>query len=202
MQMTPILPAALAAALLALAAPAQEPADLLEYVVEIRKAGMTGAARGDLEMVAAIRTGETLLRFVEGEKPGEYGRSYMGTSCALPGADQGRVAQLQAALRKKTEEDLEALKAYADADGSGFVSTEEAAGFRDLIEFGYLGAFVIREKGPSLERIAKAACLTPEEAGEKLDRYNALAERLNAGTSRRMPVLRIETTDPAARSGN
>lgn len=165
------------------------PADFLAYVEEIRKAGMTGFAAGEIQAVAGIRTGETLLRFQETDTPGEYARSYMGTSCALPGADKGRVAQLQAALRKKTEEDAEALKPYADLDGSGFVSTEEGISFRDLIEFGYLGAFIIREKEPSLDLIANAAYLAPEEAAKKIARYNAMAERLNAGTAQLMPIL-------------
>ena len=171
---------------------AQEPADFLEHVEKIRKDGMTEAALGDLDVVASIRTGGTLLRFIEGKTPGEYARSYTGTSCDLSEADHGRVAQLQQALRKTTLEDRDALRAHVDADGSGFVSTDEAADFRDLIELGDLAAFVIEEKRLSLDGIATAAALSPEETEAKIARYNGIAERLNAGTRHPMPVIRLK----------
>jgi len=171
---------------------AQDPKDSLEHAEKIRKDGMTEAALEDLDVVASLRTGETLLRFTEGETAGGYVRSYTGTSCGLPGTDHGRVAQLQAALRKTNLEDRDALRAYVDADGSGFVSTAEASDFRELIEFGHLAAFVIEEKGPYLDRIATAAALSPEETEAKIARYNGIAERLNAGTRHPMPVIRLK----------
>ena len=170
---------------------AQDSADLAEHVEKIPNEEMSDAALEDLDVVASIRTGETLLRFMEGETPGEYVRTYSGTSCELPEADHGRIAQLQAALRKTTLEDRDGLRAYADADRSGSVSTVEAADFRDLIEFGYLAAFVIEEKGPYLDRIATAAALSPEETAAKIARYNRVAERLNAGTRHPMVVIRL-----------
>jgi hypothetical protein len=157
----------------------------------ISKNGMTEAALEDLNIVASLRTGETRLLFTEGEEAGAYVRSYTGTSCNLPGTDHGRVAQLQAALRKTTLEDREALRPYVDADRSGSVSTAEASEFRDLIEFGHLAAFVIEEKGPYLDRIATAAALSPEETAAKLARYNRVAERLNAATRHPMAVIRL-----------
>lgn len=170
---------------------AGNPGGAREHTEMIRKNGMTEAALEDLDVVASLRTGETRLLFTEGEEAGAYVRSYAGTSCDLPGTDHGRVAQLQAALRKTTLEDREALQSYVDADRSGFVSTAEASEFRDLIEFGHLAAFVIEEKGPYLDRIATAAALSPEATAAKLARYNRVAERLNAGTRHPMAVIRL-----------
>jgi len=170
---------------------AGDPADSREHVEAIPNDGMTEAALEDLDIVASLRTGETRILFTEGEEPGTYVHSYTGTSCALPGTDHGRVAQLQAALRKATLEDRDALRAYVDADGSGFVSPAEASDFRDLIEFGHLAAFVIEEKGPYLDRIATAAALSPEETAAKIARYNRIAEHLSAGTRHPMAVIRL-----------
>lgn len=176
---------------------AGDPADLVEHIEKIRTQGMTEAAREDLDVVASIRTGEKLLRFVEGETPGEYLRAYSGTSCNLPEAAHGRVAQLQAALRKTTLEDLDAIRSLADGDGSGFVSTAEAAEFRELIELGYLAVWLTDEQEAPLDRIAAAASLPPEEAAARIARYNRIAERLNAETRHRMPVVRLGTGDRA-----
>jgi len=180
----------LACACLGFALNAGDPADLVEHVEKVRTDGMTEAAREDLGVVASIRTGEKLLQFIEGETPGAYIRSYTATSCELPGTEHGRVAQLQAALLKTTREDRDALRAYADGDGSGFVSTAEAADFRDLIELGYLAAWMIDEHGASLDRIATASSLSREETEAKIARYNDVAKRLNAATRHRMPVIR------------
>jgi hypothetical protein len=170
---------------------AEDPADLVRHVERIREQGMTEAAREDLDVVASIRTGATLLRFVEGETPGEYLLDFSGTSCNLPEAEHGRVAQLQVALRKATLEDRDFLRVHADGDGSGFVSTVEGSEFRELIELGYMAAWMIHENGASLDRIAVAASVSPDEIEAKIDRYNRLAERLNAETRHRMPVIRL-----------
>jgi hypothetical protein len=172
---------------------AGDPADLVRHVEKIRELGMTEAALADLDRIAAIRTGEQFLTFVEGETPGEYVLSLADTSCKLPEAAHGRTAQLQTALRKATVEDREALRAHADADGSGFVSTEEAAELRDLIEFGYLAAWMAGESVASLDRIADSSSLAPEDAEAKVARYNRLAGILNAETRHRMPVIRLNT---------
>lgn len=182
---------ALACACFGAAARADDPADLVRHVERVRELGMTESALEDLDLVASIRTGDKLLRFIEGETPGEYAPTYSGTSCNLPEAEHGRVAQLQAALRTATVEDRETLRAYADGDGSGFVSTAEAAGFRELIEFGFLAAWIMKEEGESLDRIATAASLPPEKTEAMIDRYNSAAERLNAATRHPMPVIRL-----------
>jgi len=159
---------------------AEDPPDLVEHVETVRKEGMTEAAREDLTVVASIRTGSLQLRFVEADGPGELTPVYGGTSCELPGTEHGRVARLGASLRKATLEDRDTLRAWADTDGSGFVSTAEAASFREIVELGYLAAWIVDRHGVSLDRIAAAAAVPPEEAEARIIRYNELAASLNA----------------------
>lgn len=147
------------------------------------------AAAADLRAVAEMRTGVTVPRLEEGESPGTWTLALGRTSCGLPEAAHGRVARLEAALREKAAEDLEALIPFADADGSGTVTTEEAGVLRRLVEFGYLADLLVRERALSLPGIALAAGIGSEEAASRIERYNALALRLNGATERSMPVL-------------
>ena len=67
-------------------------------------------------------------------------------------------------MESKKRSEIEALKAFADQDGSGFISTQEANDLRDLLEFGILMKQVEAESRPSVSALAEASGLSPESA--------------------------------------
>jgi hypothetical protein len=109
--------------------------DLDEYIAKIKKAGMTEDAGGSIRTVAAILSGAssfTVERAAEG-----YRRMYSSALCFRPGTEKSEEAMR---LRKEIEDRMEklfpVLRKLADADGSGFVSSEEGHKLRETIEFG------------------------------------------------------------------
>ena len=125
------------------------PADLKAYIEEIKAAGMTEDAAGSIRMVAAIETGSTILEIKTDDKGKVSGHHYTTALCPKPGMSEEARAELRRqmdAMQAKVKSEMERLKPLADRDGSGFVSSEEGARFRDLYEMGR-GVLVVTADG-------------------------------------------------------
>jgi len=166
-----------------------DPHDLQAYVIEVRNLGMTESAESDLSMVAAIRTGGTLLTFSKDDVSGLYLSSYMSTACPAPGADPERIKEWQAELQGRVERDVVTLRHLADRDASGFVSTPEAREFRELVEFGYLAAHIVKSEAAAISILARAAHMAENKVAGRVAEYNTLAERLNESSDVKVPMV-------------
>ncbi|HEV8699808.1 MAG TPA: hypothetical protein VGV60_00890 [Candidatus Polarisedimenticolia bacterium] len=167
------------------------PADFQTYVAQVQKLGMTESAQGDLSMVANIRTGGTLLTFVKDDLTGTYERSYMGTACPVPGANLERVKEWQTELQKRVERDMPILRQLADRDASGFVSTAEGREFRELFEFGYLAAQIVKSEAAPTSVLARSGRVAEHEVAARVAEYNRLANRLNQSSEFTVPVVEL-----------
>ncbi len=169
-----------------------DPPDMAAYFDEIRATGVTEMGASHLSSVAGIRLGETIFQFFFDEDSGCYGRSYSSTSCGLPGEDPEERRLRLAEIWRKRKVAISSLLPFVDADGSGFVTTDEARVFRDLVEFGYLAAMLSAEDPVSVEELATAACEEIEQATIKLETYLETNQRVEAAGLEPFPAIAVE----------
>lgn len=137
----------LAAILLAVPQVGFAQSDLEKYLEKIRTSGMTERAAGTLEAAAKILAGETIYE-VTRDPDGGLRYSYSNAMCFRPDADGEGLRKLREEIEAKRERWVLFLKQQADADGSGFVSTEEAAATMRRVELG-----VLFERVPDIKSI-------------------------------------------------
>ncbi|HEX6791541.1 MAG TPA: hypothetical protein VF247_09545 [Candidatus Krumholzibacteria bacterium] len=169
----------------------KESSDLEAYLAGIRAAGISEVGRGQVSMVAGICCGATILDYRKDEASGQYWPSYMSATCPKPNADPPELEKWKKLRRSETDMLADKLKLYADADGSGFVTTAEASEFRDLVEFGYLVAQVNRDEGTSAALIARATGASPEDVARKTKTYDALARRIAEAGVTKLPEVTL-----------
>ncbi len=163
----------LLAAPIAGAAPPQ-PADFVAYMEEARRAGMTEDARDNLNMVAGIMVGSTVVEFPRDPASGGYGRAYRSTSCPAPGLSAEARAKLDREWAARREPVVTRLREVADADRSGFVSTREGWELRRTFEFGVQLAALVPREGADRARLCKLMNVVPAEFDQRLAAYAAL----------------------------
>jgi hypothetical protein len=178
-----------------LAAHAGESSDLDTYLQEIRASGMSESAAGAVRFVVLLRLGQMVLTYEWDETAGRYWPSYQSTNCPLPGADPEETAAWEEEQELARVADLAGVKGYADADGSGFVSTAEGRDFRYLIEYGYLAAQLLEEGKTSIQELAVASGLSEPAARSRLDAYLAVVERDKASGSTLFPEIPYAFSD-------
>ncbi len=171
--------------------------DLEKYMRQIRSWGMTEGAHMVLFTVANMVNGFTILSFSPDSANGAWTRGYRSTACPLPGADSLAVAKLQDELAEKNERVVAALRTSADRDGSGFVTTEEASELRTLVELGYFTDYLVTKTSLGLEEMAKANSLTAQKLLDRVETYNDVAHRFNAGSAAKMPIVAVALGDKA-----
>lgn len=141
---------------LAAASGATAQGDFEKYVESVRKTGMTERASSDVRMMADILAGGSTFKATRAPD-GNVGRSYSSNMCFVPTKDAALLAK-QKALREKLQvkEDvwMQFLQKRADADASGFVSTEEGSEMRHVVEMGLVAAQLSIS---SLGELAKAS---------------------------------------------
>ena len=163
------------------ATPPAPPADFLAYVEEVRQAGATETARSELVMVASIMAGTSVFEFRKDPQTGSYYQSYRSTSCPAPGLSAAERQKLFAEITARVEPVLKRLRAFADTDRSGFVSTAEGWEVRRTFEFGAELAALVPQEGTDRATLCKLLHVTPAEFDRRLEAYNALV-RWFAGT--------------------
>ena len=129
------------------------------------------------------------------EASGRYWPSYHSANCPLPGADPEETAAWEEEQELAREADLAGVKGFADADGSGFVSTAEGQDFRSLVEYGYLAAQLLEEGKTSIQELAAASGLSEPAARSRLDAYLAVVERDKASGSTLFPEIPYAFSD-------
>lgn len=150
------------------------PADLREYIDQIKASGMSESATSHLRMVAASESGE-MIYVVEKDDTGKYiGGSYESKFCGKPGLSEEALAKLREEQKKAEElsmKELERIKKLADRDGSGFVSTAEAGQVRDLYFFAKLVNELTSDGVRDGNRLAERMSWPVERLRQKLTEY-------------------------------
>ena len=163
----------------AMSQPTIEPTDLRAYLDSIRKSGMSEDAKRDISSVASFTTGAIVTRFQKDESTGQYWPTYQSTVCPIPSPGQSALAKWKDDVREKTDSETQQLKALADSDSSSFVSTEEGAQFRSLVEFAIALSQVSDHERNDVVSICKGLRMTKEQLNERKSEYRNLTRRAN-----------------------
>ena len=163
-----------------------DPPDLAAYIADVRAAGATEDAQGAIQMVAGIIAGDTVLEFRKGDS-GEYGNSYSSATCAKPGLSAEELASLRKEAADRRNPVFKALRLFADADNSGFISSKEGWSVRRTFEFGAKLAFLVEKEGRDKDRLCKLLRVSGPEFDASLERYNALVKALAGVPVRYLP---------------
>lgn len=169
-------------------------ADLAAYIESIRASGMSEWGQMEIRSVASIVAGATILTFQADPESGRYWPSYMSATCPNPNADPPELTHWKTLKTDESAVVLEQLKPFADADGSGFVTTQEGNAFRYLIEFGYLAAQVIRDEAATVEAVSRASGKDAAATEASLREYVALSKRITQAGVEGLPEIVIPGT--------
>ena len=170
----------------------QDSSDLEEYLKQVRDTGMSEMGRGDIHWVASLISGERILDFLKDDTSDRLWPRYTSATCPNPNADPLQEAQRQRRLNTERQALVAQLKPFADSDSSGFVSTAEGSSFRNLVEFGYLAAHVVKTGEPTVKAIAKASGFNETEVSGKLSQYQELANLLAGASIKPLPEVRVK----------
>lgn len=167
-------------ALLAAPAGAADAPDLALYMEQARASGMSEMAMSTMVGASGILLGQSSLNFQESEPGGRWWPSYSSNSCPMPGLTPDQERDRQEKLRQEREPIMETLRAVADADQSGFVSSLEAAAFRSTFEFWIL-ATQVADKRPGDElALMRAAGVDSAGARAKLASVTRMVDQASA----------------------
>jgi hypothetical protein len=178
-------------------ASAGDGADLTAYIESIRASGMSEAAQMQVGSIASVVAGATILTYQVDPESGRYWPGYMSTTCPNPNADPPELTRWKSLKTDESAVVLEQLKPFADADGSGFVTSQEGSDFRWLLEFGYLAAQTIRDEEATVQAIARASGKDVAATEASLREFAALSERITAAGVAGLP----EVVVPGTKSG-
>jgi hypothetical protein len=130
---------------------------------------MSEGALGRLTQIAELRTGVTVLSYEKDNMTGKYFPSYSSSVCPIRGAT--RLQALFAAGKRDIEPELLRLRTVADADNSGFVSSDEASLFGEMVEFGLRLNYFAKNEENSADRLAGVMCMGAEELRSRVRKY-------------------------------
>jgi hypothetical protein len=122
-----------------------------------------------LTQIAELRTGVTVLSYEKDNMTGKYFPSYSSSVCPIRGAT--RLQALFAAGKRDIEPELLRLRTVADADNSGFVSSDEARRFAEMVEFGVRLDYFATNVGDSADRLARVMGMRTEELRSRVRKY-------------------------------
>jgi len=178
--------------ILAQAAPV--PADLAEYLEEIKRSGASESARSALEMVATMVLGETILTFPKDAESGEYGMRYGNktSSCPTRELSAEEKARLQADWDRRLQPVFRVLREAADKDLSGFVSTAEGSELRRVYEFGAYLSFLAEHETHDKARLCELLHVSPQRFDSSLASYRALVPKLYGMPGVTVPMVPAE----------
>ncbi len=154
--------------------------DFMVYVEQIRRWGMTENARMSIRMIASIEAGTTILSFQKDDSSGAYWTRYMSASCPKPDMSKTERQELRDELDAKITPLIEKMRPIADMDNSGFVTTEEAAQFRAIVEFGYRAFHVLTEEGHDIKKICAGLSMNEEQIRESAKQYEEVLVKARA----------------------
>lgn len=193
----PLVPTVLATLVLAQATPVS--ADLAAYIEEIRQSGCTESASSELQGVADILVGGTVLTFPKDPSGQTYGNSYRSSedSCPLPGPSSPKPEALRTDRERTRRAVLSRLRVVADTDHSGFVSTIEGSHLRRVYEFGAKAAFLTSQEGKKKADLLNLLHVSESELGSLASEYRALAASLSGLLNLTLPEIPAELSKAA-----
>jgi len=153
--------------------------DFQAFAAQVQNAGMSESARQELLGLAAVRAGAVEMRPRKDPESGLYGKEYR------------RIEKDAARRQALAEPHLAGLQRLADFDGSGFVTSEEAARLIRLFVLGRQVAFIARQEGTDGPTVARLLGRRPEELATQLADYARLAERAPGDLFPAAPALRF-----------
>ena len=139
-----------------------------------------------LREAAGVQLGHITVTYRVEEETGRCLARFRNEACPSPEADPGQLEKQMENMQDELHERILLLGPCADADGSGFVTAEEGADFRDLCAFGHLAAYC-RENG--IASLAQAAGLGADEADRNLRAYGEMVAGCTAEVREFLPVL-------------
>ncbi len=154
--------------------------ELEDYITNIREWRMTESARMSLRSLAGILTENTVLSFSKDEASGTYWKSYRGTSCPNPNMDPVEREKMKAEYELLVAPILLKLHPLADRDNSGFVTGEEGAQFRDLVEFAYQASYVAGQEGKDNEQFYIGMNMDRERFKRRVAEYDSVFSKARA----------------------
>lgn len=167
-----LLLVSLAAPLLIAQTEKQQSNELEAYIAQIREWRMTEFARMSLRSVASVLNGNTILTFIRYEEGGAYGKRYESASCPDPNMGADERQKMQAEYELKIDPIVKMLHPLADKDHSGFVSAEEGAQLRDLVEFAYQAQFLASQEDANSEQFFSGMGMDEERFKQRVAEYN------------------------------
>jgi len=165
------------------------PEDLISYINKVKKGGISEVGEFQVKAVAYILSGATQLTFRYDSLACSYLPMYVSTVCPNPEVDTKEEAEKKQIRLNLSDKISEELKEFADMDSSGFVSTEEASRFRNIIEFGFLVNQLISEKKISLNMIAAASRKDTTTARKDIEEYLNLARKIRENGIPGIPIF-------------
>lgn len=148
--------------------------DFTAYVDQIRKWGMTENARMSIGMMASIQAGSTIPFFQKDDSTGAYFSGYRSASCPKPDMSEAERQELRDEYAAKTDPLIEKMRLLADTNNSGFITTEEGAEFRAIVEFGYRASHVVNNEGHDMKKICAGLSMSEERVREQAGQYKKL----------------------------
>ena len=168
-----------------------DPPDFRQYVESIRRARMTESAQDELRAVASIRIGHASVSFPKDPDSGSYASSYRSNTCPNPNATPEEQGAFRDRARAEEMKEVAQLIPLADADSSGFVSTEEARDFRSLYEFGLKVSYVIGQEGGDPAAVAKGMGMSRDALMQWVSAYKPFAQSLKRLGGQAPPEVRL-----------
>ena len=155
---------------------AEDSKELKAYIENIRKWRMSERARGSLRSLAGVLTENTIMTFPQDEATGIYYKSYRNTSCMNPNMDPDELKRMKEEYELKIGPIVLKLQPLADTDNSGFVTTEEGAHFRNLVEFGYQATYVASKEDPDSKYFLIGMNMDKDRFKERISEYKELVQ--------------------------
>jgi hypothetical protein len=155
----------------------RSPPELADYLEKIRASGMSEGAESSLRMIASLRIGQTLLTFEKEAETGLYGRTYTSGTCPRPGMTPEQLEALKKTTLESSQKEMDRLKPLADLDHSGFITTEEGARFRSIVEFGIEAAYICQHEPCTPASVSHALGIAKPAFSDLLSRYQDVRRR-------------------------
>lgn len=152
--------------------------DLELYLQKIRDCGASEVGYTHIMSVANLLAGSIILSYQVDSLSGRYWPAYMSATCPNPNIDDSEFEQWKKLQLDKSEKIAQKLIPVADADASGFVTTEEGWEFRRLMEYGFLASQVMSGPDTTIEAVAKASGMDVDSVLKQHKEYQEASNRL------------------------
>ena len=152
-------------------------------------AHMAEDAYYSLREVAGVQLGQISITYSIDEVSGRFHSRFGNEACPNLQADPEQLKRQLEDLQDDLHQRILLLGPNADVDGSGYVTAEEGARFRDLFTFGHLAVHCFENQGGEPADLARATGLETEEAARNLQDYRDLVAGCPADIREFFPLV-------------